>query len=196
MSEAPEPSSEQIAAAVAGDRAAREALLRYGMPTLHSYLTRRMGPFLRSLETSADLAQSVAGEVLAELGEFEDRGVAGFRKWLLVRAEHKILKRFRFHRQEKRDATRTNPLSESVAEHVDDADAVSPSARAIGHEEWERMQRLLEKLPDDYREVIVLSRLVGLTPEQVAAKMGRSREAIWSLLSRALARLALLAEAE
>lgn len=193
MSEEHEPSSEQIARAVAGDRAAREALLRYGMPALRAYLTRRMGPFLRTLETSADLAQSVAGEVLAELGDFEDRGAAGFRKWLLVRAERKILKRFRFHRQEKRDAARTDPLSESMVDALGDEED-APSAGIVGAEEWERMQRLLEKLPEDYREVIVLSRLVGLNPEQVAQRMGRSKEAIWSLLSRALARLALLAE--
>jgi RNA polymerase sigma factor (sigma-70 family) len=193
MADEHEPTSEEIARAVAGDRAAREALLRYGMPALRAYLTRRMGPFLRTLETSADLAQSVAGEVLAELGEFEDRGAAGFRKWLLVRAERKILKRFRFHRQEKRDAARTDPLSESAADALR-GDAESPSENAVGHEEWERMQLLLEKLPVDYREVIVLSRLVGLSPEQVAQRMGRTKEAVWSLLSRALARLSLLAE--
>jgi RNA polymerase sigma-70 factor, ECF subfamily len=189
-----EPGADLIAAAVAGDLAAREALLRFGLPTLRGYLTRRMGPFLRSLETSADLAQSVCGEVLQDLPEFEDRGSAGFRRWLLVRAENKILKRFRFHTQEKRDAGRVDPLSESMSDRVGAPRDVSPSDQAIANEEWERMRAALDALPPDYREVIVLSRIVGLAPDQVAERMGRSREAVWSLLSRALARLAMAAE--
>lgn len=187
------PTEEQLAAAAAGDPAAREALLQYGMPLVRRYLGRRMGPFLRSLETSADLAQSVCGEVLTELPSFAGRGSAGFRRWLLRCAEHKVLKRFRFHHQDRRDAARTTPLSESGDPAARPADG-SPSRHAMIREEWERMRQALAALPPDYREVILLSRVAGLSPQQVAARLGRSREAVWSLLSRALARLAMIAE--
>lgn len=189
-----EPTPERIAAAAAGDRSAQDALLRYGLPELQRFLGRRMGPLLRSLETSADLAQSVCGEVLQDLGEFQDRGKGTFRRWLFARAEHKILKRCRFHRQEKRDARRREELPRASAEFRLGAADPSPSRHAIATEEWQRFRAALAALPEDYREVILLSRVAGLTPEQVAEKMGRTRAAVWTLLSRALARLAVDAE--
>ena len=48
---------------------------------------------------------------------------------------------------------------------------------------------MLAKLPDDYREVIILRNLEGLSHEEVARRMGRGTGAVRMLWVRALARL-------
>ena len=50
-------------------------------------------------------------------------------------------------------------------------------------------QCLWEALPDDYREVIVLRHLEGLTFPAVADRMGRSVDSVEKLWLRAVARL-------
>ena len=45
------------------------------------------------------------------------------------------------------------------------------------------------QLPEDYREVITLSRVVGLSHGQIASQLGKSEGAVRVLLHRALARL-------
>ena len=47
----------------------------------------------------------------------------------------------------------------------------------------------LSRLPEDYREVIVLRNLEGLSHEEVAARMGRGIGAVRMLWLRALSRL-------
>ena len=47
----------------------------------------------------------------------------------------------------------------------------------------------LERLPPDYREVITLRNLQGLSLVEVAGRMGRSHEAVRQLWCRAVRRL-------
>jgi RNA polymerase sigma factor (sigma-70 family) len=58
--------------------------------------------------------------------------------------------------------------------------------------EDERMRALLarlERLPEDYRRVIVLAKVEGLDTAEIAARMNRSRENVSLLLHRAVKRL-------
>jgi RNA polymerase sigma-70 factor, ECF subfamily len=65
----------------------------------------------------------------------------------------------------------------------------SPSQRAARREEAVLLADTLAKLPDDYREVIVLRHLIGLPFADVALRMGRSVDSVEKLWIRALARL-------
>jgi RNA polymerase sigma-70 factor (ECF subfamily) len=65
----------------------------------------------------------------------------------------------------------------------------SPSQQAMRHEKEVVLADLLARLPDDYREVIVLRNLEGLSHEEVARRMGRNVGAVRMLWTRALARL-------
>ena len=65
----------------------------------------------------------------------------------------------------------------------------SPSAHAIQHERELQLADVLAQLPDDYREVIILRNLEGLSHEETAAQMNRSVGAVRMLWVRALARL-------
>jgi RNA polymerase sigma factor (sigma-70 family) len=62
----------------------------------------------------------------------------------------------------------------------------------LDHQRQERQVQLalaLDRLPADYREVIVLRNLEGLPHEEIARRMGRGTGAVRMLWVRALARL-------
>jgi RNA polymerase sigma-70 factor (ECF subfamily) len=65
----------------------------------------------------------------------------------------------------------------------------SPSHHAARHEQVIQVADALADLPDDYRDVIVLRHLEGLTFPQVAARMDRSLDSVQKLWMRALGRL-------
>jgi RNA polymerase sigma-70 factor (ECF subfamily) len=69
------------------------------------------------------------------------------------------------------------------------APGTSPSQGAIRHE-WERkLADALSRLPDDYREVILMRNIEGLSHDSVAERLGRSAGSVRMLWVRALARL-------
>jgi RNA polymerase sigma-70 factor (ECF subfamily) len=65
----------------------------------------------------------------------------------------------------------------------------SPSEQAARHEHASWLARALERLPEDYRDVLVLRHLQECDFPEVARRMGRSVEAVKKLWARALARL-------
>ena len=50
-------------------------------------------------------------------------------------------------------------------------------------------------MPDDYTEVVVCKRILGMTHEEIAGRIGRGTEATRDVLHRAMVRLAFLLEA-
>ncbi len=65
----------------------------------------------------------------------------------------------------------------------------SPSQAASRREQAVLLADALGRLPDDYRDVIVLRNLEGLTFPQVAERMSRSQDSVEKLWLRALTRL-------
>ncbi|QDU66456.1 RNA polymerase sigma factor [Engelhardtia mirabilis] len=176
-----------------GDREAIEALLLQHLARLRAFVRLKMGPVVRGRESSEDLVQSVCREVLEGLDGFEYRGEAGFRQWLFRRAEHKVIDRGRFWRRDKRDAARevpATPLGDEGETLRGLESLFTPSRDVAAHEELGRLERAFAELPPDYQEVILLARVLELGHEEIAERMGRSVSSTWSLLSRALARLA------
>ena len=62
-------------------------------------------------------------------------------------------------------------------------------ATDIVHAADPNSQEALDALPPDHREVLVLSRLEGLAAEEIARRMGRTPNAVYHLIVRALALL-------
>ncbi len=65
----------------------------------------------------------------------------------------------------------------------------SPSQQAVRREQSVILADGLEQLPDDYRDVLVLRHLEGLSFPEVARRMGRSLDSVEKLWMRGLARL-------
>ncbi|MFO0868400.1 MAG: sigma-70 family RNA polymerase sigma factor [Pirellulales bacterium] len=96
---------------------------------------------------------------------------------------------------QKRDAGRELSLEHTLAQSAARLEGLladrgpSPSDVAIRREQQLRLAAVLEQLPADYREVIILRNLEELTHEQIAERLGRSPGAIRMLWLRALAAL-------
>ena len=177
-----------IVAATAGEPAAIDELVARNLPRLHAYVRLHMGAKLRAREGSLDVVQSVCREVLGDLGGFEYRGQAPFVRWLFTCALNKLRERDRFQHRAMRDVAREQPEDQLPADAY--ATLLTPSRDAIGREELGRVEAAFDNLPDDYREVIALARILGFSHREIAAEMGRSETAVRTLLGRALVRLA------
>jgi RNA polymerase sigma factor (sigma-70 family) len=160
---------------------------------LRAFVRLRLGRALRAKEESGDLVQSVCREMLAEPRGRVDRGRSGMRRRLLRAAENKIRDRWRHWKRERRDLACERGLEGSavVEANAGLADWRTPSRQAASREDLDRLETTFRELPPDYREAIVLARLKGWSHARIAEKLGRTESATRTLLSRALARLAI-----
>jgi RNA polymerase sigma-70 factor (ECF subfamily) len=70
-----------------------------------------------------------------------------------------------------------------------EAQGSSPSQRVARREQAVVLAEMLGRLPEDYREVVILRHLEGLSFPQVAGRMGRTVDSVKKLWARALAQL-------
>lgn len=194
----PDPDHQRLVRdASKGDAASLDTLLDRHLPGLLAFVRARVGRKLREREDALDLVQSTCREVLEDVQVKECADEADFKRWLYRAAENKIRDRARYHGRDKRDAARLRSLdaageTELACYRRGVASIFTPSRDAMAREELAALEKALGELPEDYREVILLARVMGLDHASVAAQMGRSETATRSLLHRALARLALL----
>ena len=176
-------------------------LVEAHLGALRAFVRLRLGESLRQRETSLDLVQSVVREALEDLKGFEYRGETSFRQWLLRRAESKIRDRARFWRRDRRAAER-EVSGDGTGHDGGEADDLgqqlatffTPSRHAAAREELERVERAFLSLPEDWRRVILMARVLGLSHEEIGVELGRTPLATRTLLCRALARLTTLLE--
>ena len=187
------PSEELLGRASQGDRTAIEALVACFLPEIEAYIARHAPDAVSVKESAADLAQSACRELFEQLAEerFEFRGEAEFRKWLYQVAYRKIQTRERYYGAARRDARleeQTSLGGHPVSE--------TPSERLAEQDELARLERVLATMPDREQEVLRLSRFEGMGHAGIATRLGISEAHSRVLLSRSLAHLAQLLEAE
>jgi len=187
--------------AAQGDRAALDQLLELYLPQLRAFVRLRAGAVVRARESSSDIVQSVCREVIQHADRFQFPSEPAFKQWLYTTALRKIVNRKDFYLAQKRDAQRERPMTTGTGSNADRQlfdcyrSFSSPSRQLMIREEIERVERAFEELPEEYREVITLAHVVGLSRAEIAEQMGKSEGAVRVLLHRALARVsALLAD--
>ncbi len=151
----------------------------------------KAGPALRARESQSDLVQSVCREALEDLSRIECADEDAFRGWLMQVALHKILGRANYHRAQRRDPGReAKGGAPSVLEAY--AGFCTPSRDAMVEEETRRIEAAFDRLPENYRDVILASCIEGRSHRELAERWGKSEEALRQLLTRARARLGML----
>ena len=183
-----------VDAAANGDRAAAAALLQAYLPGLRAYIRLKMGDRIRQRESCSDLVQSVCREVLEHLDQFQHSGEAAFKRWLFTMAARKIGHRHEYWNAERRDPARELPLAANSSRGGDDALLLqayrqlgTPSREVIAREAVAHMERAFDRLPEHYRQVILMARILGMSRAEMAAELERSEPAVGNLLFRALA---------
>ncbi|WP_419191630.1 RNA polymerase sigma factor [Engelhardtia mirabilis] len=182
---------ELVRRAQAGDRAAVDALLFRHLPGLEAYVRLRVGRAFGGREGVSDIVQSTCRDLLERMDGFRHGGEHAFRHWLYATAARKVADRFAFHGAERRDRRR-EALGEdaSRALAVAFAGLASPSQAAMGAEFLTRLEQAFAELEEDEREVVLLSRVAGLSRADVARELGRSENGVRNLLHRTLVKLA------
>lgn len=190
------PPTTLLESASRGDHLAVSELMQRYLPGLKAFIRLRSGPLIRARESTEDLAQSVCREVLQNIDRFQYGSEAGFKHWLYTTAMRRIQNKHEYWKADKRDAARDVPL-EGGASQSDNARLLqcyaslsTPSQNAVAREELSRIEAAFDKLSEDDREIITLSRLVGLSHAQIAEQTGRTEGAARTQLHRALIRLA------
>ncbi len=168
--------------------------LEENLSSLKAFIRMRMGR-LREKESASDVVQSVCREIL-ERPEWYRNATNGkeFKQRLFTAAERAVVDHARYWQADKRNRDRQ---AQAPAASGDEAAAGAqqlksfrtPSQAAVTSEEMKRIERALDRLPQDQREVILLSRIAKLSRKEIADRMERSEASVRSLLSRALARL-------
>jgi RNA polymerase sigma-70 factor (ECF subfamily) len=145
---------------------------------------------------ASDLVQQTLLEACRDLSQFRGQTEVELLAWLRQVLAHVLAHEVRRYRgTQQRDLAREASLEQALAqssERLQDilaASGSSPSQKAVRNEQEVLLADVLAKLPDDYREVIILRNMEGLSHEEVARRLGRGVGAVRMLWVRALARL-------
>jgi len=165
VDEAPEM-RQKVRLAVARAKEGDHDALRFLYVTYSQNVYGYVRSIVRDDHEAEDVTQHVFAKLMTTLAKYDDRGVPFF-AWLIRLARNVAIDHLR--------ANRVTP-TETVL------DPASPSGIDIDH--GETVRAALAALPDEQREVVVLRHIVGLTPAEIADRMGRTESSIHGLHHR------------
>jgi RNA polymerase sigma-70 factor (ECF subfamily) len=170
-----------------GDNEAFSLLFRRYERRLAVLVHFKMSPALRGVMEVEDILQEVFLAAARDMGQFTYRSPGSLMAWLSRIADHVIADAARYQNREKRRADELLRFrSDSNPQGPEPLDSETPSRL---FEQKENLQILLQKLhalPDEYREMILLSKFEGLTTKEISERSGKSRESVALTLHRAL----------
>ena len=154
----------------------------------------QIGRRLQGKVDSADLVQESFLEASEHFDQFRGTSEAELAAWLRQILVSRLAKLVRHYCTAQRRDVR---LERQLADEVEQssrclglvAPGSTPSQRAVRREQSVLLADALGRLPEDYREVLVMHHLQGVPLAEVARQMGRSLDSIKKLWLRGLARL-------
>jgi RNA polymerase sigma-70 factor (ECF subfamily) len=144
------------------------------MEALHFIYVRYSDDVLRCVKgivkdhhEAEDITQNVFAKLIGVIHKYEPRGVP-FAAWVLRVARNAAL-----------DHLRTRRMTPCEEVRVHDSDGGQ-----IGHERRNDLRRALETLPEEQREVLMLRHILGLSPLEIAAVLGKTESSVHGLHHR------------
>ena len=127
---------------------------------------------VRDEHEAEDVTQHIFAKLLTALDRYEPR-VVPFSAWILRVAHNAAIDHVRARRPVPCDDVRLPDVGDDPT----------------GRERFADLRLALEALPPEQRDVLVLRFMIGLSPREVAERMGRSEDAVHSLQHRGRRRL-------
>lgn len=187
---------ELLAQARSGDDDALGWLLERFRAYLTLLARLQVGRRLQGKADPADVVQETFLEAARHFGQFRGQSEPEFTAWLRQilagRMSHLVR---HYYGTQARDVRLERVLGEELDESSRAIDGAliaghsTPSQLASRREQAVLLADALGRLPADYREVIILRHLEGLTFPEVASQMGRSLDSVEKLWVRALPKL-------
>lgn len=155
-----------------------------------------VGQRLQAKVDASDLVQETMLEAHKSFAGFRGTSEAQFAAWLrqiMAAVLCNFLRRYlgtqgRDVRLERELAAQLDRSSQLLAGGLVDCHS-SPSQQAARREQAVLLADALSELPEDYREVLVLRHLEGLSFPEISRRMDRSQDSVEKLWVRGLARL-------
>jgi RNA polymerase sigma-70 factor (ECF subfamily) len=186
--ERPDAMDTWFTAARAGSPEALGRLLDACQLYLMQIANGEMESRLQAKVGASDIVQDTYLEAQRIFERFHGNSPTELRAWLRAILLNKLATAARqYHGTAKRQLGREVPIDPAASQPIDPAGSLTTASSIMAREE--RMQALMSalgKLPEDYRQVILWRQVENLSFEEMAARLGRSVEAVRKLWSRAL----------
>jgi RNA polymerase sigma-70 factor (subfamily 1) len=142
-----------------------------------------------------DLVQETMMRAYRDLDSFTYQSPGSFLHWLSAIADHAIADAVRYQGRARRHATEVLRFrSESNPMGPEPVDSLTPSRVFAREEGLKMLLRKMDELPEQYREVLLMAKIEGLTTEEISKLLDKPREAVSLLVFRAVRRLRELME--
>ncbi|WP_417847267.1 sigma-70 family RNA polymerase sigma factor [Thalassoglobus sp.] len=179
---------ELLAKAQSGDESALGRLLDTHRDQLRALAERELDYKIAARVDASDVVQQTFLSACKKVNDFQGKSEQEFVAWIYQIHRHNIQDLLREHLgAEKRNLRkeRSNDFREVPSNH----DQSSPSQQAIKLEQSQSLAELIHQLPTDQKSAVQMRHLEGKTLEEIAAKLGRTSQAVASLLKRGLENL-------
>jgi RNA polymerase sigma-70 factor (ECF subfamily) len=184
----------RIAAARSGSDSAIAEILESCRHYLLQAANRSISPAVQGKVGGSDLVQETMLQARLRFDRFRGLSQQELLAWTGKILEHKLAhERRRYQGTQKRATAReislgsgdpTQALELAVA-----GDDATPSAVAIANEEAEKLNKLIQRLSPDHRQVILLRNWERLSFAEIGERMGRGADAAHKLWARAVLQL-------
>jgi len=171
-----------------GDREAFTPLFEKYQRRLAVLIHYKLSPEKRRGEEVDEILQETFLAAFEDLAQFQYRSPGSFLNWLSRIADHVIVDAARAQDRQKRRGVMTRFRSDTNPHGPEPADSLSPSRLLAEREDLEALLDKLNALPEQYRQVILLAKIEGLSTQEMAERLVKSREAVALLLHRAIQR--------
>lgn len=150
----------------------------------------RLGRDLRRRLESRDILQATLLKAFEHAEDLQAEAPTSRMGWLARIAENEIRDQAAFHRRQRRDVGQEVSLEKDpeLAANLT-ARVRSVTSRLVWSEKARQLERALESLEADHREVILLRRFEELSFPEIGRRLGRGPDACRMLFARAMAAL-------
>ena len=167
-----------LADARQGNQEALGRLLEMYRPYLKTISRLKLSPSLQSRLDGSDLVQETALRAQRSINDFQGDTEEEFTAWLRRIMANVAASAGRYHGAQRRDIALERQLHESfdgssrILEQALVNPGTSPSENTRRRERAVILAEVLEQLPRDYREVVMLRQFEGLSLTEAARRMG------------------------
>ena len=193
--EPPTTTFKLLQGARSGDEDALNRLFDMNRRRLGVLVHFKLGGRTRGFAEVEDVVQETYLRAFRGLDQFHYQTPGSFMRWLASIADHVIVDRVRYEGRERRAGEEVPFRSASNPQGPEPAVTTTPSRVYARQEALDRLLAQLQELPEDYRQVILMAKIEGLTTAEIAERLGKSREAVALLVFRAVKRFRAVCEA-
>ena len=185
-----------VTLAKGGDESALNQLCRVYGERVRRIIRLRMAREIRPRLDSMDLVQDALLNALRGLEDFTYKNEGDFLRWLSRITQNALRDNLDKLYTDKRDIRKEVRLENyeptTGSGFVGTLGAIqttTPSAILSKKEDLDKLEKAIDQLKPDYREVIVLSKIDGLSYKEIGDRLGKTIDSVGHLLSRAMVAL-------